>query len=433
MWTRKSVFCAVASVLLHFLGLMFNSYTLMVMGIVLLSLLTACYLFASKRVTLTARRKVSQERIFEGGEVKAVVELTNRGGKTGFLEVRDTLPRQFRIKAGNNYNFLSLRRGEKIVLKYTIECPLTGLYFIGPISLRIQDSFGFFYREISLPIENPLTIFPRVDDIKQVKIHTKSRKMYPGQVPIRAPGAGSEFFLIRDYVPGDPFKSINWKARARTGKLLTNETQREVVSDATIIIDSRECSGVGLECKTPLVYSVRAGATLSSFFLKRRDSVGLAIYGESVYSLDSDTGEKQLYSILTALAGAKPSGNIPLRGVVDEVIPHISQNTPIILFSCLDQDETLSESVGKICSLGFELIIISPSTMDFEMMARDEIEKKSKDEKNEGKERDMLPYDLWQLERSAQISKLRMLGAKVVDWKPTTSLTVALVGLETQI
>jgi uncharacterized protein (DUF58 family) len=406
-------------------------------GVMLLSLLLACCLFASKKVYLTASRNISQEKIFEGGEVKVVMELTNRGRKTGFLEIRDTLPRQCKLKSGSNYNFLSLKCGEKIVLKYKIECPLTGLYFIGPITLRVQDAFGFFYREMTLPIENPLTVFPKVDEIKHVKIHTKSKKMYPGSVPIRAPGAGSEFFLIRDYVPGDPFKSINWKARARTGKLLTNETQREIVSDITIIIDSRECSGVGLEYKTPLIYSLRAAATLSSFFLKRRDSVGLAIYGESIYALDPDTGEKQLYSILTALAGAKPSGNIPLRGVVDEVLPHISQNTPIILFSCLDQDETLSENVGKICSLGFELIIIAPSTMDFELLARDEIEKsikKLKGEKEDGKiERDTLPYDLWQLERSTQISKLRGLGAKVVDWKPTMSLTVALVGLEIQI
>ena len=43
-------------------------------------------------------------------------------------------------------------------------------------------------------------------------------------------------------------------------------------------------------------------------FLARRDSVGLVTYGDEIVSVDRDTGKKQLYVILTKLAGAVAKG-----------------------------------------------------------------------------------------------------------------------------
>ena len=47
--------------------------------------------------------------------------------------------------------------------------------------------------------------------------------MYTGATTLRTPGQGSEFYSLREYVPGDLFKNINWKAFARTGELMINE------------------------------------------------------------------------------------------------------------------------------------------------------------------------------------------------------------------
>ncbi|MBP66162.1 MAG: DUF58 domain-containing protein, partial [Euryarchaeota archaeon] len=54
----------------------------------------------------------------------------------------------------------------------------------------------------------------------------------------RTPGQGSEFYSLREYVPGDPFKNINWKAFARTGDLMVNEKCRDAVTDLYLLLDS---------------------------------------------------------------------------------------------------------------------------------------------------------------------------------------------------
>ena len=46
----------------------------------------------------------------------------------------------------------------------------------------------------------------------------------------------------------------------------------------------------------------------TKYFLSRRDSVGLVVYGNEIVSVDRDTG-KQLYVILTKLAGAMARGD----------------------------------------------------------------------------------------------------------------------------
>ena len=98
-------------------------------------------------------------------------------------------------------------------------------------------------------------------------------------------------------MPGDPFKDINWKAYAKRGKLMVNEKCRDAVADVIVILDSRDLSRIGTVLKNPLEYGAVAAASVCSFFLKRRDSVGLAIYDESLAFLEQDVGDKQFFKI----------------------------------------------------------------------------------------------------------------------------------------
>ena len=105
---------------------------------------------------------------------------------------------------------------------------------------------------------------------------------------------------------------------------MVNERERDAVSDIILIVDSRAVSETGPVSRNALVYSTRAAASLAKYFLGRRDSVGLITYGDEVVSVDRDTGKKQLYVILTKLAGAMARGNIPLQVVVNRIMPHIN-------------------------------------------------------------------------------------------------------------
>jgi uncharacterized protein (DUF58 family) len=418
MWTKKSVLMLSLGILLVLLGLIFKNLLLMTLSTSVFVYMVIS-LFTNRITRIKPERQLSHEKIFEDGTVKAEVRLMNEGGKTGFLEVRDKLPRQAQLKSGSNYTYLNLKAKAITKLRYTVKLPLKGVYNIGPLTLRSHDTFNLYYQELEVDYVSMLTVFPQTRDVKELYIKSKQPKLYPGEMRVKMPGPGNEFFAIREYMPGDPFKMINWKAYASTGRLLVNEKERESVSDVTLVFDSRTQSGYGMDSDNPNLYGARAAATLANFFLKRKDSVQLVVYSDKVTTVKKGSGSKQLYELLTGLAGAEPMGDIPLAGIVEVAIPYMPRRSPVIIISSLDDDNSLRKAVSSMCVLEFDVTIISPNSIEFEIMAREKQKKRSTV--------DPVAYEVVKLEREIMIQELRGYGVRLLDWKPSTPLTQILL------
>ena len=362
---------------------------------------------------LEAMRKLSAARVFEDGTVDVTLKVQNMSPLSKVLEVRDSLPEVMRIKEGANYILMELGPRRETVIEYTVECPLRGFYTVGPVCIRIQDSFGLFHKEKELHVYDDFLVFPKTEDLKDAFVKSKVPKIFTGAVNIRQPGPGSEFYNLREYIAGDPMKSINWPAYGRTGKLMVNERERDAVSDIILILDSRAVAETGPVSRNSLVYGTRAAASLASFFLSRRDSVGLVSYADEIVSVDRDTGKKQLYVILTKLAGAMARGSTPLQVVTNRILPHINKGSPNIIMSCLEDDSTIVNAVRDLRARDFDTTILTPSSLEFEFDAR---------------RLDRTGYEVLKTERDILISELRGLGAFVMDWEPDMLLSTALAG-----
>jgi len=419
MWTKKGVLILSAAILLILFGAIFRNLPLLGVSIILLSY-TFVSVLSNRASQLYPNRQISNEKIFEDGSIKAELRLLNQGGKTGFLEVRDKLPREMDVIRGSNYTFLNLNPNEEARIRYTLKCPVKGVYHLGPIQVRSHDPFNMFFTELEAEFDTTLTVFPQTREVKELYIKSRQPKIYPGEMRVKMPGPGYEFFAIRDYIPGDPFKNINWKAYASTGRLLVNEHERESVSDITLVFDSRSVSKYGMISDNANLYGARAAATLANFFLKRRDSVQLVIYSDKVQTVKKGSGQKQLFEILTSLAGADPKGDIPLSGIVEVALPYMPRQSPVIIISSLDEDETLRKAIATMRVLEFDVTIISPSSLDFELMAQEQ-------NKDLVKKVDPISYDVIKLEREITMNELRGYGVRVVDWKPEMPLIQVLL------
>ncbi len=419
---------------MYLLGLVLRNQQLVTVAVVLLSFLTWAALrtahgdvsSSGRRMedtqldegvqlqNIVAMRKVSTARVFEDGEIDVVVRLQNRSNIAKVIEVRDRVPEVMRIKKGANYVLMEIGPQRETEISYTIEAPLRGFYTIGPVCIRVQDEFGLFHNEKEIQLYDDYLVFPKMEDIKDAMVKSRVPKIFTGAVAIRNPGEGSNFFNLREYLPGDPMRKVNWKATARQdGKMMVNEFERDAVSDVVLIVDSRQVSETGPVSRNSLVFSTRAAASLSQYFLSRRDSVGLVVYGDEIVSVDRDTGKKQLYILLTKLAGAMAKGNTPLKIVTNRIMPHINRGSPIIIMSPLEDDPTIVDAVRDLRSRSFEVTILSPSSLEFEFDAR---------------RLDRTGYEVLKTERDIMISELRGLGAHVMDWEPDMLLTTALAG-----
>jgi uncharacterized protein (DUF58 family) len=97
-----------------------------------------------------------------------------------------------------------------------------------------------------------------------------------GEHPARTSGEGIEFFGVREYVPGDRQRSINWPASTRRGRLQVNTFAAERSQDVVLLADAT--SDVGEPGSSALDLALRGAAAAARAYLEGRDRVGVITY-----------------------------------------------------------------------------------------------------------------------------------------------------------
>lgn len=412
MWTKKAAFTIAGGIALLLIGMMISNHQLMILGTALIAFLVVNgWIVGHGQVEV--RRTLSADNLYKGDDLYVELIVTNRSiRRTQQLEVYDNVPHEMKLRSGLNYIRVNLGPGETTRLRYVLRCPLRGHYSLGPTSLRYRNTFNLFASEMYVNHRSDLIVFPQVRDVEEAMVRSRVAKMYTGATVLRSPGQGSEFYALREYVPGDPFKNINWKAFARTGKLMVNEKCRDAVTDVFLLVDSRDISRIGTVLKNPLEMSSVAAASLASYFIKRRDAIALAIYDDRLSYLPADGGDKQYFKVLSALAGVAPRGMMPLQAVTNALAPRFSRGSPIFVLSSLEGDGTVPAAIRDLAGRGHDVTVLSPSSIDFERLVS-RIPRMS--------------YEVLKLERQNRLTALAGFGARVIDWLPDVELSQALL------
>ena len=375
--------------------------------------------FNNEELKIEVTRNISKEKVFEKDKVEVTLEIKNKGEHINFLELFDKISEKISISSGSNYCILDLKKNEKIIIKYEINCDVRGHYKIGPLYLRSRDFFGLFYREKIIDNSSGLVVIPHIENIRNIYVKEKA-KLYPGSVVARRAGIGTEFYGIRKYVTGDTFKQINWKSFAKFNDIVVNEYALESTTDVVIIIDSRDTERMGSLVINPLEYSVKAAVSIASFYLKRRDRVGMLSYGKSDGDLTwvyPDSGKNQLFKITEKIVEIQANGEFNFTNAVNRAVIHmIPKNSLVILISSLENDETIGEGIAKLSKLGFKTMVISPSLVDIENLIQ----------KNKEDKYDDIAYRILSLQRKNLVSELRGTGTILIDWNPEKPLSVSL-------
>ena len=411
MWSKKAAAVAGGAIFLTLAGLIRLNYLFISAGLVMLTFVVISSFLDVWMPNVKIRRETTSDNIFEDGTMSVKFIIKNTGLGIGFVEIYDSLPPQARIIKGSNYTLLYMKPWQEVSFEYSLKLPLRGHYHLGPVKMRVKDAFDLFYNERLEESIHSFSVFPQVEVLEEQVITSRSPKLLSGAMPLNVIGTGTEFYSLREFVPGDSLRSVNWKALAKKGKMMVNETVREDVMDVILLVDAREVSAVGGGKDTPLEMSCRAAATYAKQLLDERNNVALMVYGDSINRVDLDRGEHHLFKILTALSSAKPQGNLKLELVMKDLLPHIPSGSPIILFSSLDDDHTIAEAFTSTISRGFTITTISPSSLDFEeRMKRIPVE----------------PLLIAKIERDNMISELRSFGLQVGDWKYGDNVNTAL-------
>src|SRR5205807_909850 len=206
--------------------------------------------------------------------------------------------------------------GQPLQLRYTISCPSAGKVRFEGVGLQIADLEGLFYLATFVPGGTVYRVLPSLADAEG---HTATVKRHnllppPGIHRLRRPGSGSELLDLRDYLPGDPPKTIAWKVSARRDRLITKEFESEVPVRCTLFVDISHSVRVGPAGRNALASLVEISAAVAQANAGVRDLTGIGLFDEQAVAryLRPARGSGHLVQLLNVLADA--AGLAPATG-----------------------------------------------------------------------------------------------------------------------
>ena len=324
---------------------------------------------------LRVHRELEKKKVFKDDFVHVKVVIENTGKNSfDFLEIKDYYnPELFRLVLGEN--FISTRIGPKNQIKfsYILEPKVRGEYPLGPLSLIVKDRLGFNSVERIVPDSvSDILVYPPYEDIKRIEILGSKRSLSQnyGLQRSKQKGLGSEFYGMRRYVFGDQFRLIDWKASARTQKLIVKEFESERDVSVMIIVDSSNSMAGGAIENTKFEFAIRACMLLTKVALSRKDNVGVFMFSDkkNFKFLKPGSGEDQFYQVLDFVAKIKPQGKSRFVEAMGYLNRRYQKRSLVFIISDLEASvKEIGQAIRKLIPFNHTVIIINPFSPWFEI------------------------------------------------------------------
>jgi uncharacterized protein (DUF58 family) len=302
------------------------------MGVLML-LLALDYLLVFLRNGISASRK-TPERLSNGDQNQLQVLTENRYPFPVVLEVMDELPFQFQER---DFSFrFPLAAGQRKTHAYHLRPVKRGEYAFGALNIYACSPIGLVMRRYRFDMGKTVPVFPSFLQMRRYQLMAISNRLSEiGVKKIRRVGHSMEFEQIRDYVPGDDIRTINWKATARRDQMMVNSFTEEKSQQVYCVIDKGRVMKMPFDGLSLLDHSINASVVLSNVALLKQDKAGVITFSEEIGDFLPASGKvAQMNSILDLLHRQKTRY---LESDFEKLYAHmkrrITQRSLIMLFT----------------------------------------------------------------------------------------------------
>jgi uncharacterized protein (DUF58 family) len=326
MLTARGFWFFVLILLILGAGIVLSHTTLGVLGLTLLLWFLWEWLVFSLRVHglvrhLRVARQIRDEKgpvasVWAGHmfEVRLQVWLES-GMALPYLRVSDRVPFGVDRLQGDTERDGSVSRDQVLELGYRMLCPRPGRLRFEGVAVQLADLQSFFYYATFLSGPTVYRVMPPMADSRGHVATSKRHNLLPllGIHRNPRPGSGSELLDLRDYLPGDPPKTIAWKPSARRDRLMTKVFESEVPVRCTLFVDTSTSVRVGPPGRNALSRLVEISACVAQASAGARDLTGLCLFDENKTTSYSPParGARHLVQLINLLADAAAKAPSP--------------------------------------------------------------------------------------------------------------------------
>jgi uncharacterized protein (DUF58 family) len=241
-------------------------------------------------------------RLSLGAVSEVRIQLTNSSGRDLQVSMRDELPPALhRITPLETVRLPE--RGE-CDWAYEVRADRRGKYHVESLVMRAGRNGALVERQLRLRAPADFRVYPRfatADEYRLLaRIHHQDEAM---RRPRRVHGQGTDFESLLTYLPGEDLRTVDWKASAKRGFLVSRNLQTERGQQISVMIDGGRRMAEQIGEYSRFEYALNAAVMLSHVAQRRGDTVAVSTFSDRVESFMPPTrGTAVMRTVLESLS-----------------------------------------------------------------------------------------------------------------------------------
>lgn len=291
-----------------------------------------------RRLGLT-RAGDTSVRLGESADVELTV--TNPSGRPLRAHLRDAWPPsswQPGTEVEASRHRLTIPPGERQRLTTRLRPTRRGDHRTDRVTIRSYGPLGLLNRQGSHKVPWKLRVLPPFTSRKHLPSKLARLRELDGRTSVLTRGQGTEFDSLRDYVPGDDTRSIDWRATARQSTVAIRTWRPERDRHILLVLDTGRTSAGRVGDAPRLDASMDAALLLAALASRAGDRVDLLAYDRRVRALvQGRAAGEVLPAVVNALATLEPElVETDARGLTSTALRTAKRSSLIVLLTSLD-------------------------------------------------------------------------------------------------
>lgn len=286
--------------------------------------------------------RTTPEKLSNGDENSIHIRIKNYYTFPVSVKIIDEIPFQFQVR---NFEIKrQLKASSQDEINYELRPTERGEYSFGNLNIYVSSPLRMISRRFSFDKDQMVPTYPSYIQLRKYDLIAFSNTLFQyGIKKIRRIGHTMEFEQIKEYVPGDDIRTLNWKATAKKNSLMVNQFQDEKSQSVYMVIDKGRVMKMPFNGLSLLDYAINATLVLSNVILKKQDKAGMFAFSKKVENrVFAEKRASQMQKILENLYNIKTDFfESDYSRLYVDIKKNINQRSLIILYTNFETMEGL--------------------------------------------------------------------------------------------
>jgi uncharacterized protein (DUF58 family) len=293
-----------------------------------------------------------------------------------------------------------------------------------------ENRFAMLRRRRRVAMQHEIRVYPDLSAVERYgTLHARNRLIEAGLRRMRLRGVGTELESLREWMPGDAFRAINWKATARRGHVMVAQYEVERSQNVMILLDAGRLMTPRVDEQRKFDYAITAAMSVASIAALANDKVGIVAFASDIlHAYAPRSSGRSLSQLAGEVHGLEPRfEESDYDRAFAYVRTHVHKRSLVVFFTDMVDPVAQSAVLAQIGTLARRHLVVCAFMND---AAIDRTLERTP----------QAPADVFETgvalelreERLVAAAALRRLGVQVID-VPAHDLTTALIDRYLQI